>query len=148
MNQITRGIMDVGRALKSTISIRTARWLVISMFVFVALLEMNDTWGGFVSRAWQWIWDNVLVYKTVNFGLGCLTTYLLLVHSRRAQQDTIRGKFMKTVPIKLDLESLEQHAKEHGIELDLCSDPRISKRNKVPSDAGFLDTKPLKKGKG
>lgn len=148
MSNITRGFVDVGRALKSTISIRTARWIVIAMFVFVALLELNDVWDGVVSGVWQWVWTKILVYKTVNYGLGCLTTYLVMAHIQRSKLETTKGKFMQSVPIKLDIETLERHAKEHGVELDLKSDPAISKRNKLDVDSDeFLNTKPMKKGK-
>jgi len=125
---VTQHLARAARAIKP-LGLKTARVLLVSCFIIVLLMELNETCGGIVSTAGEWIWDNILVYKTVNFGLGMLITYLVMYHIRKREESTVRGQFMRTAPIKLDLETLESHARKHGIELDLRSDPRISKRN-------------------
>lgn len=140
---VTRQLVRAGKAIKP-LGMKTARVLLISCFVVVLLAEVNQGCDGIVATIGEWVWDNVLAYKTVNFGLGMLITYLIMTHMRKRVEATVRGKFMQTAPIKMDLEALEQHAKEHGIQLDLQADPKISKRNAVEVEQKIDTTTPLR----
>jgi len=139
---VTRHLVRAGKAIKP-LGMKTARILLISCFVIVLLAEVNQGCNGIVASMGEWVWNNVLAYKTVNFGLGMLITYLIMVHMRKRVEATVKGKFMQTAPIKMDLAALEQHAKEHGIQLDLQSDPRISKRNAIEVEQKVDTTTPL-----
>jgi hypothetical protein len=115
----------------------TVRISLIAVFALVALLEVNQIWDGVISSMWRWVWETLFGYKTVTFGLGMLTCYLLMRHRRVRQTGHAVQTVFKTAPIRLDLEALEENAKKMGVELHLQDDPRISKRN-----AGFPMVEP------
>jgi len=144
-NRITQKIARAGRKLRPY-GEHTIRVALISAFVLVLLLEINQIWSGVISNAWDWIWNTVLAYKTVNFGLGLLTCYLLMRHSRVKHESGIYHSIFKDTPLKLDLKTLEAHARKMGIELHLTDDPRIMKRNTgLPMDEGDEPVNPEEK---
>jgi len=120
-SKLYKAVQPAGEA-----SIRIA---LIAALVGVLLVEINQECSGVISRMGVWIWENILVYKTVIFGLGMLTTYLLMRWWHFRTIDKTKRNFFNTAPIRMDVDALELHAKEHGIQLDLRNDPRISKRN-------------------
>lgn len=127
-NRITRRLARVGRVIQPY-GEHTMRISLIAVFALVALLEVNQVWDGVISSMWTWIWETLFGYKTVTFGLGMLTCYLLMRHHRVRQANHAVHTVFKTAPIRLDLEALEENARKMGVELHLKDDPRISRRN-------------------
>lgn len=136
-NRVTKTIAKVGKVIQPY-GEHTVRVSLIAVFGLVALLEINQIWDGVISVAWNWVWQTLLGYKTITFGLGMLTCYLLMRHRRNKYEGRTVQSVFKTAPLRLDLEALEESARKMGVELRLKDDPRISERNKAlpPSEKG------------
>lgn len=128
---ITRRFIRIGKAVQP-IGERTVKVLLISMFAVVMMLEINESTDGVISQVGDWFWNSILAYRSVNFGLGLLLCYLLMRERSVKKSHSIRERVFNTAPIIMDIDTLEKHAKDHGIELRLKDDPRISRQNPTP----------------
>jgi hypothetical protein len=133
-NKITKHLAKVGRVIRP-LGENTARIMLIAIFSLVLILEVNQLWDGVISALGSWIWDRVLVYKSVTFGLGMLLCYLIMRYRRVKSDTTVCNSVFKTAPLCLDLDALEKHAEGMGVKLHLKDDPRIAARNTPAEDA-------------
>lgn len=131
LHGVTQKIARFGRAVQP-LGERTIVVLLMSAFAVVLLLEINEGTDGVIAEVGKWFWNSVLAYRTVNFGAGLLLCYMLMRQRRARFNNGVRNRIFNTAPIVMDLDTLERHAKEHGIELRLREDPRISKQNPAP----------------